>query len=765
MDMQEVWSQIDKLFEENNPIGANEYMLKALNEAKTQNDNGACLQILNELLGYYRQTSDVENVCKFSDMALEQADKMGLKGSVPYATTTLNVANAMRAIGKTDVSLEYYKVTEDIYNENLSENDMLMAGMYNNYSLLLQEMNDYEGASKCLLKALDISLKNEARFEIATTYANLANTKVMLGDYGMAKQYAQNSIEWFKKINYIDAHYGAAVSALGMCSFEEKDYAKARDYFKEAMDLMEQSLGRNRQYDKIKANYEECVKKITGLELSRQYYETYGKKMIHEKFPEFEGRIAVGLVGEGSDCMGFDDEFSADHDFGPSFCMWVTDEVYDLIGEKLSEEYDKLPKEFNGYTYNMSRQGAGRRGVMKINAFYRKFLDATSYENIDWFQVYDYSLLSATDGDVFRDDEGIFTEFRNKLQAGYPENIRFLKLAEDVANFTQTGQYNYLRMVKRGDYITADLMLMEFLKATMKLYHHMLNVYPPHDKWLLKSTQNLDATTGNNVSNIIADIHNCMNSYSENTVNKVSDLIDQLADVMAFELYSRNYISDVENYLDVHTDELIRKSKMAKLDNDALVDAIAKQEFEAFDKVENEGGRASCQNNWPTFSIMRKSQYLTWDRDMLIQYLYDFRREYMNGHNLITEKYGRMMESTAPDRYEAIKDNFPVLSDEKKAIIEQIVAVQMVMMEEFAKEYPNVADNARSLHTYEDNFVNTSYETYLRGEISTYSDKMLQLYGRYVANCARNGINIARQTIENTAKLYGFKSIEEFANM
>ena len=192
------------------------------------------------------------------------------------------------------------------------------------------------------------------------------------------------------------------------------------------------------------------------------------------------------------------------------------------------------------------------------------------------------------------------------------------------------------------------------------------------------------------------------------------------------------------------------------------MDRIARVEFEAFDKVKNEGGRAYCQNDWPTFSIMRKSQYLTWSKPMLMQYLYDFNRENRMGHNLITEKYGRMMESTAPERYEEIKDHFPELTEEKKAVIEQIVGVQMRMMEDFALRYPHVAGNARRLHTYEDNPEDTSYETYLRGEISTYSDKMLQLYGRYVVECYTAGVNIAEKTIENTAKLYGYESIGAF---
>ena len=121
-----------------------------------------------------------------------------------------------------------------------------------------------------------------------------------------------------------------------------------------------------------------------------------------------------------------------------------------------------------------------------------------------------------------------------------------------------------------------------------------------------------------------------------------------------------------------------------------------------------------------------------------------------------------MMESTDEKAWNDIKDNFPELTDEKRGIIEQIVAIQMKMMEEFSQNHPKVATNARTLHTSEDTLYDTSYETYLRGEISTYSDKMLQLYGKYVVDIFKEGGNIALNTMTNTAKIYGFSSLEEF---
>ncbi len=781
MDINEIFQTIDRLFDENRAKEAESYMLECLDQAKKQQDSGLCLQIFNELIGYYRQTSEVDKLQAVIEESLKLAWQMGLSGTVPYATTALNAANAYRSIGDYDNSMKYYGIAEEIYQQNLKENDMLFAGLYNNMSLLYQEFKDYAHAEEFLLRALEIVKAQNAGFEIAVTYANLANTCVLAQNYDRAAEYAKTSIACFKERNFFDAHYCAALSALGMCCYHKGEYKQAMKLFEEGMEIVENSLGRNRQYERLMANRDACRQaldteagesvpkqpeqpniqadtEMTGLELCRKYYETYGAPMIQELFPEYASRIAVGLVGEGSDCFGYDDGVSRDHDWGPDFCLWVTDETYQEIGDRLTQEYEKLPVEFMGFRRTKSRQGQNRRGVMRISDFYRRLLGTDSYEHIDWSSVEDYALAAAVNGEVYRDDEGIFSAFREQLKKGYPEEIRLLKLAEDAAKLSQTGQYNYFRMLERGDMLTADLMMSQCIAHGMRLQHHFLNQYPPHDKWLYRSTMKLER--GAELCDILSALRGCLNQ--QGAMERARTLTQTLGAFFARELYDNSDISDIDPYLDMQTEELVEKASYAVMTKEELVDRIARVEFEAFDKVKNEGGRAYCQNDWPTFSIMRKSQYLTWSKPMLMQYLYDFNRENRMGHNLITEKYGRMMESTAPERYEEIKDHFPELTEEKKAVIEQIVGVQMRMMEDFALRYPHVAGNARRLHTYEDNPEDTSYETYLRGEISTYSDKMLQLYGRYVVECYTAGVNIAEKTIENTAKLYGYESIGAF---
>ena len=74
---------------------------------------------------------------------------------------------------------------------------------------------------------------------------------------------------------------------------------------------------------------------MNGLELSRLYYQQLGRPMLEEKFGEYLPRIAAGLAGEGSECFGFDDDISRDHDFGPGFCIWLNKEDFDKIGVEM----------------------------------------------------------------------------------------------------------------------------------------------------------------------------------------------------------------------------------------------------------------------------------------------------------------------------------------------------------------------------------------------------------------------------------------------
>ena len=193
-----------------------------------------------------------------------------------------------------------------------------------------------------------------------------------------------------------------------------------------------------------------------------------------------------------------------------------------------------------------------------------------------------------------------------------------------------------------------------------------------------------------------------------------------------------------------------------------LVEEVIRREWDQFQRTENEGGRASCQGNWPMFHQMRASQFMTWPEDLLRSYLDDLDEANRVGRNLVTEKYARMMASTAPDEYrERIEPFIPRLSDERVARQEQVIAVQVAWARDFRGRYPKLGAAMRVLTTAEDTPEDTSFETYLRGELGTYSDRTMALYEAMVEDLQAAGRNLTEQTVANTVRLGGFADLTE----
>jgi hypothetical protein len=189
-------------------------------------------------------------------------------------------------------------------------------------------------------------------------------------------------------------------------------------------------------------------------------------------------------------------------------------------------------------------------------------------------------------------------------------------------------------------------------------------------------------------------------------------------------------------------------------------EAIVAHEFKQFQQVSNEGGRAACQDDWPTFHQMRISQFLTWTLPMLDSYAADLTAADAKQRNLLTEKYARMMASAEPARYaREIEPHLPQIPAARVALQEGIIAVQVGWAREFRVRYARLGHAMRVLTTDQDTLTDTSFETYLRGELSTYSTRTLELYRGLIEAAAAKGDNLTARTIGYTVALAGFADL------
>ncbi|MBR0542306.1 MAG: DUF4037 domain-containing protein [Clostridia bacterium] len=235
---------------------------------------------------------------------------------------------------------------------------------------------------------------------------------------------------------------------------------------------------------------------MKGIEIAKSFYEEHGKAMLHEQFPEYESLIAVGLVGSGSECFGFDDEISRDHDFEAGFCLFLPDE--DVIDRQtafqLERAYSKLPKEYKGLKRSiLSPVGSNRHGVIRMSDFYlEKVGSATGDLTVSqWFSTPEFFLAEATNGEIFRDDCGAFTLIRNKL-LNMPEDIRLKKLAGNLLLMAQSGQYNFKRCLDHSEPAAAQLAVNEFVQSAMKTVFLLNRKYMPYYKWSFRALRELE---------------------------------------------------------------------------------------------------------------------------------------------------------------------------------------------------------------------------------------------------------------------------------
>lgn len=234
---------------------------------------------------------------------------------------------------------------------------------------------------------------------------------------------------------------------------------------------------------------------MKGLELAEAYFTECALPRLNEEFADLAPYLAAGLFGAGSECFGFDDEISRDHDFEPGFCLFLpSEETVDRSRAfQLERFYAKLPKEFHGFTRQMMQPvGGARHGVFRTEEFFGEKIGLPLGELTlsDWLRLPEQALAEATNGKLFFDRCGEVTALRERFSY-FPEDVRKKKLAGHLLLAAQAGQYNYLRCLGHGEAAAAQLAAVEFAKNCAAAIFLLNRRYQPYYKWSFRALRAL----------------------------------------------------------------------------------------------------------------------------------------------------------------------------------------------------------------------------------------------------------------------------------
>ena len=542
-DIDAVLRGLDEIFDAHEgATRAEPFLLSGLAGAERLQDAGAQLSILNELIGFYRSQSRHDESAEVSTRALALVADMGLTGTDAHASTLTNAATALRAGGRHEASLDLYRQALAMGEASMRPTDRRLAALHNNLSILFSEMQDNGQAAAELtaaLAVLEASSVDPARdIDIATTCTNLALVHFTLDQHAEATACVERSMAIFRAGGHEnDAHYASAVAGHAEACFRIGRLDDAAALYGTALRIIAECYGTDNDYYTVTAaNLAEVQAQLpapvtptraappsaaagpalSGLALARAYWEAHGKPLL-ARYPHHRGRIAVGLVGHGSECYGFDDETSRDHDFGPGFCLWLTAADHEAIGADLQAGYEALPAEFRGVAARIetarARGDQRRVGVFEIGDFHERITGYRAAPAADraheWLLLDEATLAAATNGAVFADPFGAFGAVRGGF-VRMPRDVQLALVSRRLGMIAQAGQYNVPRMLARGDGEAAWLALAEFTRAVASVVF-LLNGpasagYLPYYKWQFAALRRLSTRMASRLPGVCADL-------------------------------------------------------------------------------------------------------------------------------------------------------------------------------------------------------------------------------------------------------------------
>lgn len=261
------YQQLDAYYAAGNAAGAEAFLIAERDAAEMAENQRDLATIYNELMGHYR-TSGNWVACEQAMKGLLRAIRaLHLKSGLEWATLTLNIANAQRAMGMLVEAERNFLMVRDEYEAALDPDDYRLASLYNNIGLTYRAKGQADIARNYFEKALAIVREiPEAGMAVSATCSNLADLLTDEGNLDEASDYAHQAIEVLAKPGMLlGVDFSAALAAAARIDFARGDLEEAIELYSRAADALEKAFGKTRAYGTICRNLAQ-VYRVAGME-------------------------------------------------------------------------------------------------------------------------------------------------------------------------------------------------------------------------------------------------------------------------------------------------------------------------------------------------------------------------------------------------------------------------------------------------------------------------------------------------------------------
>lgn len=297
---------------------------------------------------------------------------------------------------------------------------------------------------------------------------------------------------------------------------------------------------------------------MQAIKASEIWFRQWLLPELQEKLPEVLPLLAAGVAGRGSECFGYDDDISRDHDISRTVTLWLQEKDDAQYGFKLTRIYNDVCKASSAELppEQESRLGNSERGVVLIEDFFLRHL---GYSHVpqswqEWLYTPEYAVAECVNGKIFHDGSGVFSKMREHIRHGMPEDVRIKKLAARAVMMAQSGQYNYMRCLKHGEAGAAALALGEFVKNGLSMVFLLNFSFAPYYKWAFRAMRELPT-----LGYLAAEFEKLFSAEDK------EQLIEHICAQIISELKNQGLSELDDDYLEPHAFALMSKIRSQEL--------------------------------------------------------------------------------------------------------------------------------------------------------------------------------------------------------
>lgn len=298
---------------------------------------------------------------------------------------------------------------------------------------------------------------------------------------------------------------------------------------------------------------------VKGLDLCEGFFRDKAKPIMDRYFPNL--KYSAGLIGYGSDVLGYDDPVSTDHMWGPRFYMFLDSADIPKKSEIFKALSEHLPYTYQGYSVNFTKPDKKDNGVQhpefisagNVNPliFIQTFdgylseqlgiSDLSHIESFEWLAFSEHRLLSLVSGKFFIDDLHLSDEI-SKIQY-YPKDVKMYLIASNW-DIIASEQAFVKRCGNCGDETGSRIICARIAERLMRLCFLYQDTYAPYSKWFGTAFSRL------NIDRNIKELINA--ALSANTLAERENRLVEAQKAVA-DLHNQNGLTDyvdcqVESY-------------------------------------------------------------------------------------------------------------------------------------------------------------------------------------------------------------------------